>query len=446
MTPFELPVLLSLYAEIAPGELFHTLQRNLGVKARDRIYTPRVVLWMMMGQRLDPRGTLASEVEQLVQGKLNPLLSQCKRVQEKDISLATGGYCQARQGLPLALMERSVEQIIQRLREHLIPAAGVGAQRVYVVDGSSLQLDARPALARTYPPAENQHGKAHWPVVRIVVLHDVETGLAERPCWGPMHGPAAVSEQALAHQAMEPLPPGSVILGDRNFGIFSIALGAQQRGHPVVLRLTGVRAKALLSGVSISQEGEYRVEWRASRFDQLRPEIGSAPAVVAGRLIARRVGRGKSKQWLYVFTTLELPADEVLEIYGRRWGVESDLRSLKQTVRLRRLMVQSVDLMQKELLAAVLAYNLVRAIMCLAARSAGIQPRQLSFTYAYNIVTDGLPDVLAAATEAEQIERLERIVYLVGRCRLPNRSKRRSYPRAVWGRGYRYAIRPRGDN
>jgi hypothetical protein len=446
MTPCELPVLLSLYAEIAPGELFRTLQRNLGVRTHDRIYSPRVVLWMMMGQRLDPRGTLAKQVEQLVQGKFTPLLSQCKRVREKDISLATGGYCQARQSLPLALMERSVEQIVQRLREHLSQAVGLDDGRVYVVDGSSLQVDAQPAVKRAYPPAENQHGKAHWPVVRIVVLHELETGLAERPCWGPMNGPGAVSEQALAHQAMEPLPPGSVILGDRNFGVFSIALGAQQRGHGVVLRLTEVRAKALLKGTTISCEGDYRVDWRPSRFDRLRPEIGSGQAGVAGRLIARRVGRGKSKQWLYLFTTLEIPADKVVEIYGRRWGIESDLRSLKQTVRLHRLMVQSVDLMQKELLAAVLAYNLVRAIMCLAARHAGLEARELSFTYAYNIVSDGMPGVLAAVTEAEQIRRLERIVYLVARCRLPKRNKPRSYPRAVWGRGFRYASHERGQN
>jgi hypothetical protein len=29
----------------------------------------------------------------------------------------------------------------------------------------------------------------------------------------------------------------------------------------------------------------------------------------------------------------------------------------------------------------------------------------------------------------------------VARCRLPNRTKRRSYPREVWGRGYRFPSR-----
>jgi hypothetical protein len=103
----------------------------------------------------------------------------------------------------------------------------------------------------------------------------------------------------------------------------------------------------------------------------------------------------------------------VVALYGQRWHIETDLRSLKQTMRLNRLSVQSVDMMEKELLAAVLAYNLVRAIMCLAAQTAGIHSRQLSFTYAYNIVQDGIASVLAGSTDAEQVKRMERIVQLV---------------------------------
>jgi len=99
-------------------------------------------------------------------------------------------------------------------------------------------------------------------------------------------------------------------------------------------------------------------------------------------LVASRVGRGKSKQWLYLFTTLTISADEVVALYGKRWNVESDLRGLKQTARLRRIAVHSVEMMEKELLAAVLAYNLVRAVMVMAARKAGLHTRQLSFTYA----------------------------------------------------------------
>jgi hypothetical protein len=435
----ELPVLLSLYGQIAPGELFRLLQRNLGVTKHDGIYTPRVLIWMMMRQHLDGGGTLASAVEQLTLGQLDALLSRCKRVREQNIAVSTGGYCQARQNLPRMLVDRSVEEIIQRLRNHLSERLPLLERPVYVLDGSSVSLDSGAELKQAYPPARNPRRPSHWPVLRIVVLHDVETGLAQQPCWGPMYGPEAVSEQALAQRVLEPLPPGAAIIADRNFGIFAIAHSAHQKGHGVVVRMTSQRAKRLVDG-PLNQQGVYPVAWKASPLEQAKH--GKRPTdIIQGRLIVWRVGRGKSQQWLYLFTTLMIPPEEVVALYGKRWHIETDLRSLKQTMRLNRLSVQSADMMEKELLAAVLAYNLVRAIMCVAARTAGLHSRQLSFTYAYNIVQDGIASVLAGSTDAEQVKRMQRIVQLVARCKLPNRRKRRSFPREVWGRGRAFPSR-----
>lgn len=441
------PAVFDLYLQLAPAELFRLLQRQMGLIVRNGIYSARLVMWMMINQRLQARGTLAGSVEQLVQGRFDALLSRCKRVQENRIALSTGGYCQARQQLPKLLVRHSMDELMERLRSRLTESGPALSPRVYLLDGSSLQLEHEPELVKAFPPASNQHGKSHWPVVRLVVLHDLDTGLAERPYWGPLNGRHAVSEQALAKHAMQHVPPGSVIVGDRNFGIFSTVYSAQQQGLPVVVRLTAARAqsKSLLGG-PISREGDYPVCWRPSRWDGKGQRDWPAGACVEGRLIAWRVGRGKHKQWLYLFTTLSLPAEQVVELYGRRWNIETDLRSLKQTVRLQRITAQSADMMEKELLVAVMAYNLVRAIMFLAARRAKIDARQLSFTYACNIVLDGYPKVLAARTARQKQQELERLIDLVARCRLPKRTKRRSFPRKVWGRGYRYPIRRREKN
>jgi hypothetical protein len=274
-------------------------------------------------------------------------------------------------------------------------------------------------------------------MLRIVVLQDAETGMAERPCWGPMYGAEAVSEQYLAERVLDPLPPGAIVIGDRNFGIFATAYAAHQRGHQIVIRLQGHRAKAILGG-PISQEGDYAVEWRGGAGDRAGKEGRPQGAKIQGRLVVCRVGRGNSKQWLYLFTTLTISADEVAALYGKRWNVETDLRGLKQTARLQRIAVQSVAMMEKELLAAVLAYNLVRAIMLLAAQKAGVHPRQLSFTRAYGLVQIALARIWQAPTSDAQIGCLERLIELVSQCKLPNRHKRRSFPRAVWGRGATY--------
>jgi hypothetical protein len=432
--------------QIAPTGLFCLLQRQLSKQVRKGIYSPRLVLWMMMDQRLQAGGTLAKSVEQLAQGRYAPLLSQCKRVDERRIGLGTGGYCQARQNLPKLLVSRTVEELNERLRQRIIgtPAAA-GQPRCYVLDGTSLQLEHAAELVESYPPARNRRARSHWPVMRVVVLHDVDTGLAERPYWGPMHGPRAVSEQALAEQASRHLPAGAVLIGDRNFGIFSVAYHGQTHGHGVIIRLTEVRARKLAGG-AICCAMDQAVEWRTSRWDGKKNRSWPADASVAGRLIACQVGRGKHKQWLYLFTTLTLPVEHIVALYGKRWHIETDLRSLKRTVRLQHLSVYSDSMAEKEILAAVLAYNLVRTIMYLAAERSGGDPRQLSFTYACNIVLDGYPRVLAAREGEDQERELDGIIDLVARCKLPHRTKRRSYPRAVWGRGFHFPIRKAGEN
>ena len=84
-----------------------------------------------------------------------------------------------------------------------------GECRACLLDGSPLQLEASPRLRKLYPPAENQHGRAHWPVLRVLAVPESETGLAEEPPWGAIHRAAAVSEQGLAEKAMDALAPGS---------------------------------------------------------------------------------------------------------------------------------------------------------------------------------------------------------------------------------------------
>ena len=64
-----------------------------------------------------------------------------------------------------------------------------------------MRMAHTPSLIEQFPPPSNQHGAGHWPVVRVLVAHDLRTGLAMRPEWGPMSGPNAVSEQQLLEWA-----------------------------------------------------------------------------------------------------------------------------------------------------------------------------------------------------------------------------------------------------
>jgi putative transposase len=114
---------------------------------------------------------------------------------------------------------------------------------------------------------------------------------------------------------------------------------------------------------------------------------------------------------------------------------------LKHTVHLQQLSSRSCDGMEKELLAAVCAYNLVRAVMCLAARRSGMAARRLSFTQVLDVVNCAWPHLIAADSREAHDAEFERVLDWAAACKLPNRSKRRSYPREVWGHGFRFPQR-----
>jgi hypothetical protein len=433
--------LLRLFQKVAPASLFQQLCKENGYDFRQGVYSMAVVVWLMIWQRLQGNRGLAAAVQHLLTGGAGDLVGDCKRWSQDKVSAATGGYCQARQKLPKLIVSQVSERIVEQLRTEM-QEGWTGLKRpVCVIDGSSVQLKHEPELVRAFSPGRNQHGENHWPVMRLVVFHDVFSGLALRPAWGPMYGETAVSEQALAEQAVERLPADAVVLGDGNFGIFAFAYAVRQSQRPMIVRLTQARAQRIL-GSTLVEGTDRRVVWRASRWDRdAHPQLAEQ-ASVEGRVIVCE-NPSRAKEFLYLFTTLDLAANEILGMYKLRWNVETDLRSLKRTVGLHQLSSKSLDMVEKELLLAMAAYNLVRAVMCLAARRANLTPRQLSFSFVQTVVEAALPGLDNAATDEQYQRRFDRMLRYAAQGKLPNRSRVRSYPRAVWGHGGHFPLRKR---
>jgi hypothetical protein len=391
-----------------------------------------VVMWMMIFQRLDAKGTLAAAVHHLLTGPVRSLVRWPERAEPR-LSANTSAYSQARGKLPLEVAQQVSELLFETLLGE--PKILPGLERaVFLLDGSSILLAHSSESVRTYPPPRNQHGASHWPVMRVLVAHEVVSGLATPPCWGPMDGPAAVSEQGLAKDMLGRLPDGCGVLGDRNFGVFSMAYHATQQKHPCLFRLTEARARRLNGGgIAPAAQTDRTLCWRPSR-DDLRnnPEI-PAVASVPGRLLALRAGDADGKgEKLFFFTTFTLPPDQVLLVYGYRWNIETDLRSLKREVRLHMLNVQSPDMAAKELVLGVAAYNLTRAVMNQAASALQLDPRQLSYSLAQDTIRAFLPVFAQASSEEERRQIMQEMLRVFSYAKLPRRRKRRSCPRKVW--------------
>ncbi len=309
--------------------------------------------------------------------------------------------------------------------------------RAFLLDGSSMRAAHSPTLCKQYPPGSNQHGVGHWPVLRVLVAHDVHTGLAMRPEWGPMYGPSTVSEQELLDKAMHRLPAGATVIGDANFGVFSVAWAAAQSDHPVLLRLTAQRARRL-AGEPLRDGIDRTVLWKASPADRRSHPDLPPGACLEGRLIVQRVqpDNGGKAFLLALFTTLPGSAQQPLDLYGQRWAIETDLRTLKSTLSLEQLTCTTPDMVAKEIDMGIAAYNLVRAVTCLASRQSGVPPRGYSFTKVRRILQVFGP-ALAAAPDSSAAQRIfDQIMRYVQQAKLPRRRRKRPpSPRQVWKRG-----------
>lgn len=429
-------VLFGLFGQAVPPQFFDQLRERLGLPARG-IYSLAVVVWLMMWQRLDGQGSLATAVQQLVQGALGNLVPPEKRVREQRVSSNTGALSRARKRLPLAAVETVCDEIFVQLTKPAETKAW--RERLFLLDGSSMRLPHTASLVQAYPPGSNQHGEAHWPVIRVVAAHHLRRGLAARPCWGPMYGPQAVSEQGLANQMMKRLPPGSGLMGDCNFAVFWVAWEAQSQGLTVLFRLTEVRAQKIAGPFLPSADSERRVEWRPSRDDRRAHPDLPVDTVVRGRVIVAHVEGEDGKRFkLYLFTTLEEPREELVELYRRRWDIELDIRSLKQSLRMHSLSSKTPAMMEKELLLAIAGYNLVRSVQMAAAEQANLEPRRLSFSRVQAVVMTALPRLATTTDAAEWEAHYQQVLRWAAQGKLPNRTGRRSYPRAVWGKGAKF--------
>ena len=434
----DLSGVMDLYGKAVPKDFFQTLENDLGLPARQRIFNLPLVVWLMISQRLDPKATLSTAVQQVVQQRPQVLLSDHKRIREGTVSCHTGAYSDARHAMPLVVAEKVADRVLDHLMQGQREALPGWSRRVFILDGSSLEMPHTAELVKAYPPDL----KSHWPVLRLLVAQELTTALAERPCWGPMYGPQAVSEQALTEQLLDRLPRDSVLMGDINFGVFSVAFAATQRGQDVVLRLQPNRAGVVGRGLSLQSGLDQQVCWQPSAYERKKHPDLPADACVRGRLIVQQVTASDgSSVTLYLFTTLQLTVQQLVQLYGQRWNVETDLRSLKRTVDLQVLHCKSADMIAKELVLAIVGYNLVRSVMIAAAVEYNLDPRRLSFSRSQDVVNAALPGLDAAITPAQYQTRLRRMLQLVASCKLPYRRVRRSLPRQVWGHGCKFAKR-----
>ncbi len=421
---------LPVFKELLPAEVVRELVKACGGCFYERIFTPLIVVWCFIFQRLNADHKLDAVVSHVSDGAVDHLDDRGRvPVSERIESESTAAYSKARKRMPLAVLKGVTRRIAQAAQEQLGEGARWHGHRVYLLDGTTLLLRPEAELVEHYGQAGNQHGLAYWVNVRVVAAFCLHTAVLPAVADGPYRE----SEQFLAKEVMAQLAPNDLCVGDSNFGVFSVAQAARHHNLLILFRLTRRRAQALAKRALHPGE-ELLVDWAPSKFDQCDPDMSKAP--ITGRLSYVHLEReGFRPVDLYFFTTLldasSYPVDELVTLYGRRWHAELNLRYVKSTLDMGLLTAKSVEMVRKELWAGMAAYNIVRVYMAAAALRAGLTPLDLSFTKCWHRVLEATNSLRPTDTPDHVARQLRRLLARLAKCRLQKRTRFRVEPRAV---------------
>jgi len=350
---------------------------------------------------LDPVTTLHLFALQILHGN-----TACAHVPRLGAVKCTGeAFVQARQRLPLGVLER----LLGAVREHLLggPALDEGrwhGHRTFLGDGSGVSMPDTPELQKAFGQSGVQKPGCGFPVMHLLAMFHAATGLLIRVAAAPLR----THDMSRIGQLHPDLSAGDVLVGDRAFCSFAhLALLAMRQVFSVFRvhqkQIVDFRPRRRTASSRSRRRGERGLptsRWRKrlGRHDQLveyvkprqRPTWISAEAyaVLPDTITVRElrytiVIAGRRTRVITLATTLldpELyPAADVAELYGQRWQIETNLRHLKQTLRMDVLRCRTVAGVNKELTMYAVIYNLVRQVMLAAAERQQVPVTRISF-------------------------------------------------------------------
>ena len=375
-------------------------------KHRERLYPPTVALSMFMRQVLEADGSCQKAVNGWAAQRAADGLRPC--------SVATGGYCRARQRLPLEMVSTLTRQAARLLSEKALAQWLWRGRSVKLVDGTGISMPDTPENQQRYPQPRTQAPGVGFALARLVMLICLATGAALDVAIGPHSGKGS-GELALVRRLLAGLSPGDVMLADALYCNYFLIATLMAAGVDVLFEQNGSRITDFRRGQSLGTR-EHLVRWhKPARPDWMTPE---QYACAPDELTLREV---KVAHQVLVTTLLDhrkVSKNDLSALYARRWSVELDLRNLKTTTGMDVLRCQTPQMNEKQLWVHLLAYNVIRLLMAQAACNAGVDPRELSFKHTVQLWTEWVSRGLSAAKDGG------RLFTLIAQCKVGHRAGR----------------------
>ncbi len=392
---------------------------------RERLFPPTETLSMFLAQAMSSDRSCQKAVNDAAMNRIIDGLPQC--------STTTGGYCKARQRLPLQMVSALVRDTGKQV-DHEVPDHWRWHGRpVRLVDGTTLTMPDTKENQENYPQLSSQQAGIGFPICRVVGVICLSSGCILNAAMGPYKGKGA-DEQTLLRGLLDTFTKGDVMLGDSYYSTYFLIASLLERGVDALFEQYGARKRTTDFRCGKKQgRRDHLVQWSKPKKPQwmTQQEYDLAPDMLTVRELA--VG-GK----ILVTTLLsaqETSKDALKALYKSRWQVELDLRNIKTTLGMETLSCKTPEMNEKEMWVYFLAYNLIRLVMAEAASLADILPRQLSFKHTLQLWIAWRRDTFSTDMTGD----IEPVLILISQRRVGNRSGRIE-PRAVKRRPKQFAL------
>jgi hypothetical protein len=345
-----------------------------GPNSRQRVFSLRLTFECFVWQLLKPK-TSCREVVRQVQ-----VLFRWHGqgwVDEGD-----SAYVQARQRLPRERLERALRASAQAADRRAGPGGQLQSRQVIVVDGSTTHLPDTKENQKRYPQPSTQRPGCGFPLMKFMALFSLSSGAMLHVLMGSLHH----HDLSLLRRLWDQLKKGDILLGDRAFGEYTTLASWPAKGVDVVARLHQARKVDFRKARRLSRnQGLFVWHKGVQQSKILSPtEWALLPAEITVRMIRFTATlRGFRNRRVTLVTTLLdaklYPAQELAALYLRRWRIELGLRDLKTTLGMEQLRCKTPDMAEKELLAYLVAHNLIRCVMAEAIARYPVDLERVSF-------------------------------------------------------------------
>lgn len=341
---------------------------------RERLFPPTTTLSLFMAQTLNADASCQATIDRHVVERIANHLSPC--------STATDAYCKARQRLPLTMVRSLLRHTGRWLTGQSATAWRWQGRAVKLVDGTTITMPDTVNNQWRYPQPHTQRPGLGFPVARVVALLCLGTGAVLDTALGPQAGKKG-SEHALFHTLLPAITAGDILLADRYYCSYAMIALLRARGADVVFqqhqrRHTDFRKGqqlGTLDHVVVWNKPAMKPSWLSQEaFDEL-PET----------MQLREVRVGSKVLVSTLLSPDQVSAQGLKALYAQRWNVELDLRNIKTTLGLDRLVCKTPAMNEKQWCVGLLAYNLVRWLMLRSTKLADVLPRQLSFKHSLQL-------------------------------------------------------------